>query len=299
MRVSIGDVRLFFDVAGEKLRPAADRMVEVPTLLLLHGGPGWDHSAFKPTMSRLASVAQVVYLDHRGNGRSDPSTPDLWTLDRWADDVVRFCEVLEIVRPVVLGSSFGGTVAMNYAARHPGHAAGLILTNTTAKRRPDLVLDTFERLGGPEAREIARRYIEAPDAAAEAAYLKTCVPLYGRARRLGLTDTAAQQARAVRRPEVVYHYYNGGADGRGGEVKRMDLLPALGRIDCPTLVMAGGDDPITPIGCAREIVAALRPDRVRFEVFEGCGHALIEDDTDRFLLLIAEFVTQIGEAGRP
>lgn len=290
MRVSIGDVRLFFDVAGEKLRPDGDRMVEVPTLLLLHGGPGWDHSAFKPTMSRLAGAAQVIYLDHRGNGRSDPSTADRWTLDQWADDVVRFCDALEIVRPVVLGSSFGGTVAMNYAARHPGHAARLILTNTTGRRRPDLVLQTFERLGGPEAREIARRYIEAPDAEAEAAYLKVCVPLYGRARRLGLTEPTAAQARAVRRPEVVFHYYRGGGDGRDGEVKRMNLLPSLSRIACPTLVMAGADDPITPLGCAQEIAGAIRPELVRLEVFEGCGHALIEDDTERFLRHITDFV---------
>jgi pimeloyl-ACP methyl ester carboxylesterase len=46
-------------------------MREKPTLLLLHGGPGFDHSIYKPTYSSLADCAQVIYLDHRGNGRSD------------------------------------------------------------------------------------------------------------------------------------------------------------------------------------------------------------------------------------
>ena len=71
MRVNIGDARLFFDVEGAKLRPDGPKMREVPTVLLLHGGPGFDHSNFKPEFSRLAEIAQVVYLDHRGNGRSD------------------------------------------------------------------------------------------------------------------------------------------------------------------------------------------------------------------------------------
>jgi pimeloyl-ACP methyl ester carboxylesterase len=61
MRVQIGDVRLFFDVDGTKLRPEGSLMREVPTLLLLHGGPGFDHSGFKPDFAQLADLAQVVY----------------------------------------------------------------------------------------------------------------------------------------------------------------------------------------------------------------------------------------------
>ena len=75
MRVQVGDVRLFFDVEGAKLRPDGATMREVPTVLLLHGGPGFDHSNYKPDFSRLAEIAQVVYLDHRGNGRSDHGDP--------------------------------------------------------------------------------------------------------------------------------------------------------------------------------------------------------------------------------
>ena len=71
MRIQVRDVKLFFDVEGTKLRPVGTRMQAVPTLLLLHGGPGSDHSEFKLGFSQLADIPQVIYLDHRGNGRSD------------------------------------------------------------------------------------------------------------------------------------------------------------------------------------------------------------------------------------
>ncbi len=92
MRIQVGDVRLFFDVEGTKLRPEGSAMREVPTLLLLHGGPGFDHSGFKPDMAQLADIAQVVYLDHRASGRSDRGSVGRWKLDQWADDIRLFCD---------------------------------------------------------------------------------------------------------------------------------------------------------------------------------------------------------------
>ena len=56
--------------------PDGPSMREKPTLLLLHGGPGFDHSIYKPVYSSLADCAQIVYLDHRGNGRSDAGPKD-------------------------------------------------------------------------------------------------------------------------------------------------------------------------------------------------------------------------------
>src|SRR5688572_2647570 len=82
MRIEVGGTRLFFDVEG----PAcADE--RIPTLLLVHGGPGFDHSSFKPTFSQLRDVARVVYLDLRGHGRSDPVPSQQWTLAQWSDDI--------------------------------------------------------------------------------------------------------------------------------------------------------------------------------------------------------------------
>jgi predicted alpha/beta-fold hydrolase len=101
MRINIGDVRLYFDVEGAGLVPDGPSMAERPVLVALHGGPGADHSLFKPVLGRAAEFAQVVYLDQRGSGRSDAGDPASWTWERWADDVVDFCDALGIANPVL------------------------------------------------------------------------------------------------------------------------------------------------------------------------------------------------------
>ena len=72
MRVQVGDVWLFFDVEGPKLIPDGPTMCERPTLLLLHGGPGFDHAYMhcSDAWDRLAAKRMVVFYDQRGNGRS-------------------------------------------------------------------------------------------------------------------------------------------------------------------------------------------------------------------------------------
>jgi pimeloyl-ACP methyl ester carboxylesterase len=277
--VSIGDCRLFFDVEGAKLVPDGPEMRERPTLILLHGGPGFDHSTFKPAFSRLADAAQVIYLDHRGNGRSDRGHRDAWTLARWADDLPLFCEALGIEKPVVLGHSFGGMVAMAYAARHPDHPGKLVLSSTAARMRLDRVLDTFERLGGPEVREAARRYWEAPSAETLPDYARLCFPLYNRTPR----DPDAN-ARTCWNFEVMFHF-------GGDEDRRMDLLAGLAGVRCPTLVLGGEDDPICPIADQADIAAALPPERARFERFAGCGHGVFRDAPERAFAVLRDFLT--------
>jgi proline iminopeptidase len=278
MFVEVNGTRLFFDIDGAKLVPDGPQMRQKPTLLLLHGGPGFDHSTFKPAFSALTEVAQLVYLDHRGQGRSARSTPDRWTLAQWGDDVRAFCEALGIERPVVLGHSFGGFVALSYAVRHPDHPGKLILSSTGARERQDRVLAAFERLGGAEAREAARRFLEAPGPETLGDYTSTCFPLYGRAPR----DPHAND-RTVWSFEVMFDFL-------GGEGQRFDLLPEIPKIRCPVLVLSGEDDPITPVADQVDIVAALRPGLARHERFPGCGHGVFRDEPERALAVIREFV---------
>jgi proline iminopeptidase len=279
VHVSIGDCRLFFDVEGAKLVPDGATMREQPTLLLLHGGPGFDHSSFKPAFSALADAAQIVYLDHRGNGRSERGAREQWNLDQWADDVRAVCDTLSIEKPVVLGQSFGGMVAMAYAIRHPEHPGKLVLSSTAARMRLDRVLAVFERLGGAEAREAARRYWEAPGPATLADYARLCFPLYSRKPR-----DAGANARTVWNFDVMFHF---GAD----EDRRFDLLPGLAKVRCPTLVLGGEDDPITPIEDQLDIAAALPPGLARLERFTGCGHGVYRDAPERALAVVREFLS--------
>ena len=157
MRVDIGGgVRLYVDVDGMGLVPVAGKLVQRPTLVLLHGGPGFDHATYKLGMHEMRDVAQVVMYDHRGHGRSDRGTPAEWTLDTWADDVVRLCDALEIEKPIVLGNSFGGFVAQRYLGRHPDHAAKVVLSSTAPRWDLEAVLAMFRSLGGDEAYDTGR-----------------------------------------------------------------------------------------------------------------------------------------------
>jgi len=286
MWVRVNGVRLFFDVEGPGLVPDGPRMREKPTLVLLHGGPGFDHSLYKPGFSSLADVAQVVYLDHRGNGRSEAGPQESWTLAQWGDDVRAFCDALGIARPIVYGASFGGTVALAYATRHPAHPARLILVSTeaAAETHRDRRVALFERFGGPEVGALARRrFVDGDtDAATLAAWVRLAFPLYTRTPRD--PDVAR---RAVRRPEVTRWFLR-----PGGEGHTFDLFPALSRIQCPTLVMGGEDDPMVPIECQADIAAALPADLVRFERFAGCGHAVLPDAPERAMAVIRNFIAE-------
>ena len=286
MHVRVNGVRLFFDVEGAKLEPDGPAMRERPTLLLLHGGPGADHSIYRPAYSSLADLAQIIYLDHRGNGRSEDGPREAWNLAQWGDDVRAFCDALGIVNPIVLGASFGGMVALAYATRHPDHPSKLVLISTEAaggthaERRVAL----FERFGGPEVGALARRrFIEVrghADQAARDDWLRLALPLYFRLPR----DPDAAR-RAVNRSEVAHWFTR-----PGGESDSFDMFGDLHRIRCPTLVMGGEDDPMHPIESQADIAAALPAHLVQFERFADCGHAVIPDAPERAIAVIRDFI---------
>lgn len=279
MHVQVNGVRLFFDVEGTGLEPHGPEMLERPTLVLLHGGPGFDHTSFRPEFSPLSEVAQVIYLDHRGNGRSERSNPDHWTLAQWGDDVRGFCEALGLERPIVMGHSFGGMVAMSYATRHPTHVGKLILAGTSARQNLPRMLERFEQIGGATIRETARQFWTQPGPATAPAYLQTVWPLYNRTQR----DPQAT-SRAITNPEVLFHF-------AAGEQTTYNLVPDLHKIHCPTLVIGGALDPVCPIEDQEEILAAL-PERVgRLERFENCGHSVWRDEPQRAFELLRAFIT--------
>jgi pimeloyl-ACP methyl ester carboxylesterase len=288
VHVTVNGVRLFFDVEGTKFLPDGPLMREKPTLLMLHGGPGFDHSIYRPAYSALSDIAQIVYLDHRGNGRSEDGPRESWNLAQWGDDVRAFCDAIGITSPIVLGASFGGMVALAYATRHPAHPSRLILISTEAaggsyrERRVEL----FERLGGPEVGALARRrFLEEqghPDQASVAAWIRLAMPHYTRVPR-----DPAMARRAVNRPEVLQWFTK-----PGGESRSFNFFPDLHRIQCPTLVLGGEDDPIHPIESQADIAAALPADLVRFERFADCRHAVVPDAPERAMAVMRDFINR-------
>lgn len=272
------DVRLYVDIEGCGLVPDGPGMREKPTLVLLHGGPGYDHSSFKPLFSQLADVAQVVYVDHRGHGRSNRRPASEWTLDVFADDVVRLCSALGIVKPVVLGQSFGGFVAQRYLARHPAHAAKVVLSSTSHHMGLNRKLAMFEKLGGPGARAAAQAFWQAPGPATWAAYNEHCRDLYNRT-----PGSADARQRTVFNEDILF-------TSASGEQQTMQLLPGLATVQCPVLVMAGELDPVTPLADAQDIAAAIPAPWGRLVTFPNAGHGAWRDEPVAAMAVLRDFL---------
>lgn len=282
MRIEIeAGVRLFVDVEGPGLVPDGATMREKPTLICMHGGPGFDHSAFKPGFSRLADLAQIVYYDHRGHGRSDARPSSEWTLDTWADDIVRLCDAMGVVKPIVLGQSFGGFVAQHYIARHPGHAAKVILSSTSHHMGLERKLAAFERLGGPQARAAAEAFWSRPDATTWREYWTRCRALYN---TRPPQDPQAGE-RTLMNEEILLHFV-------AQEKQGLKLLPGLSRAQCPVLVMVGEDDPVCPLEDALEIAAALPPQWMQLARFPGVGHGAWRDDPEAAYAVLRRFIAE-------
>jgi proline iminopeptidase len=278
MRVDIGGgVRVFVDVDGSGWVSDGSSVRQRPTLLMLHGGPAMDSSLFRGSgLDELTDVAQVVVYDHRGAGRSDWRSPDEWTLDTWADDVVRVCDALGIVKPIVLGSSFGGMVAQRYLARHPDHPDRVVLAGTSPRLDLDQVGACFAARGGERAGAVARQYLGG-DQSLAGDYTALCMPLYATT----LFD-ADRFARLVVNPDLSGHFKT--------EWNAMDLRPGLAQVACPVLVTGGELDPICPIEAVRDIANALPSGCARLIELDGVSH--LEAAMDDIAPFVREFILE-------
>jgi pimeloyl-ACP methyl ester carboxylesterase len=285
MHVLVNGVRLFFDVEGAKLVPDGPAMREKPTLLLLHGGPGSDHSIYRPAYSALADIAQVIYLDHRGNGRSEDGPRESWNLAQWGDDVRAFCDVLGIANPIVLGASFGGMVALAYATRHPA-----IPPSWCSSAPQPLEVRIWTGVWRCSNASAARKSVPWR---ATVSWKFRVSPTRPRStpgsgwpfRSIRASRDPDMARRAINRSEVLQWFVK-----PGGESHSFNMFPDLDRIRCPILVLGGEDDPIHPIESQADIAAALPAHLVQFERFANCRHAVIPDAPEQAMAVIRDFL---------
>jgi pimeloyl-ACP methyl ester carboxylesterase len=271
-------VDLFFDVEGTQLVADGPWMRERPTVILLPTGPGLDHSLYKEHVGpMLAEDAQVVYVDQRGSGRSDWSSQEHWTLETWVEDLAGLCDALELEQPLLLGTGVGGMVAMLYAARYPDRVSRLVLVSTVARYVHTRVIAEFDRLGGPAAGEVAARYFADPTEASFAEYMRVCVPLY--TRKPLPPDVVAR---------IAMNTAQAASWDRSGE-RDFDLREDAANVRCPTLVLAGADDPGAAIAGVEELVEALPRELVRYERFADVGHGVFRDRPEA-MSIVREFL---------
>jgi len=289
VRISLGDVTLWFDVSGPSVLPRGDKVVERPAMVAVHGGPGVDHINLKDGLAPLAEDLQVLYYDQRGHGRSDHGSAESWNLRTWADDLRRLCDALGLDRPVVLGSSFGGFVALTYAALFPDHPGGIILANTTGGRIDyQRSIEVFRRLGGDEAAVAAQRDFTEMTEESAADFDRVCSPLYSS--KPGYAEESRERlARSIRTIDVNLHYYR-------HEAPHFDPWSVLAAIRCPVLVLAGEDDPICPLPVVEELASQLPADTTCLVRLPGARHNLFRDRPDLAFPAIRDFVLKVRES---
>lgn len=279
MKIAVNGTELFFDVDGAAVAPEGPWMRERPTVLLLPTSPGIDHSLYKGHIGpALAGLAQVVYLDPRGAGRSSWGTPDEWTLETWVGDLGAFCDALELERPVLLGTAVGGVIALQYAARNPDRVERLVLASVAARHIHTRSIAVFDRIGGPEAGEVAARYFADPTEANFAEFMRVCVPLYTRN-----PVSADVVARVELNLALTAHWERTSA-------RQHDVRPDAAKIACPTLLLAGDDDPATTVAGTDELAAAFAPGIVRYERYPETGHGIFADRPEA-IELVKDFVS--------
>src|SRR5205807_1343824 len=122
----------YFDVVGAGLVADGAQMREKPVAFVIHGGPGGDHSGMKPSFTPLADKFQLVFFDHRGQGRSARGDVNKYVLDENVEDMEALRRHLGLGPIVSIGTSYGGMVAMAHAARYPDAVSHLILIVTAA-----------------------------------------------------------------------------------------------------------------------------------------------------------------------
>ena len=283
MQAKIRGAELYFDVDGMGLVPEMDQMVERPVLFLLHGGPGGDHVSFKHRVAKLRGVAQLVFVDHRGSGRSKPCDPETYTLAENIRDVDALREHLGLERIAVMGSSYGGMVAQGYAIDYPERISNLVLSATAPSFRfIDEAKKIVEARGTDEQKRVCQRLWDGCFESEEQLYeyYKITGPLYSVTWDEKAFDTSYKQS--IRNFEQLNR-------GFGGFLRTFDFIEKLPEIRCPTLVMAAAHDWICPVNQS-ELIADKIP-KAHLKVFRNSSHAIASDENEAFLTAVRGFLT--------
>ena len=264
-----------------------------PTVAL-HGGPDFDHQYLLPDLDRLADSCRLIYYAQRGRGASRGSVrPEDVTLASEIEDLDALRAHLGLEAVALLGHSWGGVLAMEYAIRHPERTSHMILLNTGPASHDDYMLLRAERRRTaprdmePLAAVSATPEYLAGDLEADAAYYRI---------HFGTTLTSPEPLERVVRSLRTNFTPDGILAARAIEERLMDetwrsseydLSPKLARLRVPTLVIHGERD-LVPVECARHIAEAIPG--ARLIVLAGSGHFSYLDAPDAVREAVVEFL---------
>lgn len=283
MKAKIRGTEIYYDIAGMQIAPVGQHFEERPVLFMLHGGPGGDHSRFKQNSLELQNAAQLVFIDHRGCGRSKRTKRKDYTLENNIEDVEALRLHLGLDRICLLGTSYGGMVAQGYATRYAKHLDKLILVVTAPSYRfLDEAKEYLHKHATPKQIAMCDRLWNGTFKNHEQvmAFFKMTDTLYSMAAR----ENPRKSYRATK--NIWSH--DALNEGFSGFLRTYDFIPQLKKITCPTLVLAGQNDWICQPSQSKTIAEHIP--NAELKIFRHCGHALAVDAHDKYIRAITRFL---------
>jgi proline iminopeptidase len=284
MRAKVRDTELYFDVEGMGLVPEGDIMRERPVGFLIHGGPGGDHTGFKPAFTPLSARMQLIYFDHRGQGRSAEGDPSRYTLDENVEDMEALRMHLGVGPIVSIGTSYGGMVAMAHAARYPASVSRLVLIVTAAHSGFIGRAQAIVRERGTAEQQLQCELLWAGELNTVERlrrYYEVMGSLYSY--RYDPGTAAATRRRGTNAPVPFNRAF-----APRGFLRDYDLRPELDKIRAPTLILAGRHDWICAPEFSEEIHRLIPSSELR--IFERSSHSIRVDEPEAMIEAIAGFV---------
>jgi len=283
------------EIAESWFRITGDLQAGGAPVVLLHGGPGATHD-YLLSMTDLASNRAVVHYDQLGNGRSShypKRGADFWTVDLFVRELHSLVSALGIAdRHHVLGQSWGGFLAQEYAFTQPAGLRSLILADTAASF-PDFVSEA-NRLRAdlpPDVEATLRRHEEA-GTTDDPAYVEACQVFY--ARHVCRLDPMPPEVVAafewIDRDPTVYHTMNGPSEFHVvGSIRDWQSKDRLGRIQVPTLLVSGRHDEATP---ALQETLQQGIAGSEWVVFEHSSHMPHVEERERFMQVVGDWLAR-------
>jgi proline iminopeptidase len=260
-------------------------------ILVVHGGPGLSHF-YLLTLAALADHWPVIFYDQLDCGFSDrPNQPANWTVARFVDEVAAVRRALGLDRVILVGHSFGGSLAIEHAAAHGEGVVGLVLASPLISTPRWIADNTAHRDALPDDVKATLAAHEAAGTTDSKDY-HAAVMVFMRRHfcRLRPSPDELKQSYATFNARLYDTLWGPTEFHATGPMKRYDASPLLGRLRAPTLFLCGRHDESTPE--ANRLYAAQVPG-ARLVVFEDASHCVPLEQPDGFLATVGEFLAAV------
>ena len=261
-------------------------------LLVIHGGPGFSHH-YLLTLTDLADERPVILYDQLDSGNSDrPGDAANWTVERFVDEVDRVRNALGLDRLVVLGSSWGGSVAASYAIRQPPGLAGLVLASPLISTERWIADNTEYREQLPEETQKVLDEHEAAGTTDSPEYQEAVMEFYTRhLNRMDPWPEELNRAFELANFDLYVTMWGNTEFNATGTLEDYDASPRLDRIEVPTLFTCGEFDEATPAACQE--FAALVPNG-RAEVIPDASHMAFVEQPEAYMATVRAFFEKLS-----